>query len=775
MTRRSAAASGRGHSAGDHLKRDAGGDGQHRKEALPPKEKALFEQAARLHDTRQLKKALKISDQILRRVPDHGETLALRALVLAGMGQREEAHALVHRALRQDVRSSYAWRMLALMHRQGQELREAGKAYQQVVRLEPDAVDALRELVAIQLHLRELEGALATQQRLVQVVQLRAGAQSHWMTLAIINHLLDRHEEALQTLDAWDRASAKQAAVRELAGDREVHTERVHLLELRLRFAECCDDAARKRACVERYEKHPEQYASVVLERVARLYEQLERVADAERCYRALLRVFPENAAYFEGLRRCVSPEVDTASLYRQVAAACRESEAQWRLAPLACCRGLLEHLPADDAELDALAGEMLERFLEASVPSLFAVLEPLYRDEAKVAVIERHLQEARRREHRHAEALSLLEAQHVFRRSGDRERALAILERHPESLECHEARARLLYASGAYRPAYEAADAARRLDLRDRAINSLTVEYALRAGEIERATELIAAFTHDGELPTNQALYNLQVIWFELARGDAYWREQRLDRALKNYTAVLRHFDDFRGDELFCETRYAELVAHGTFIDTVRWQDRLFTHEHYVRAVCGAVRCYCAVQEGGEAVLQRLAQLRLTASGNHRGGSEARKPAKRAGSVEWAEDDPDGEQLVRVEDPLLEAQRLLMTLLQRWPADTPVPKSVLELLLEVALRRGKWVLALHAVYTACGEAQATGELTPGALEMLRRLLRAWDRKGGQERDVLTMEVEALRRRVDVSQGVMTADALQPPALSGQKSIASED
>eukprot|EP00166_Cyanidium_caldarium_P006474 ctg_954.g331 len=155
----------------------------------------------------------------------------------------------------------------------------------------------------------------------------------------------------------------------------------------------------------------------------------------------------------------------------------------------------------------------MLERFLEASVPSLFAVLEPLYRDEAKVAVIERHLQEARRREHRHAEALSLLEAQHVFRRSGDRERALAILERHPESLECHEARARLLYASGAYRPAYEAADAARRLDLRDRAINSLTVEYALRAGEIERATELIAAFTHDGELPTNQALYNLQVI----------------------------------------------------------------------------------------------------------------------------------------------------------------------------------------------------------------------------------------------------------------------
>eukprot|EP00166_Cyanidium_caldarium_P006475 ctg_954.g332 len=34
------------------------------------------------------------------------------------------------------------------------------------------------------------------------------------------------------------------------------------------------------------------------------------------------------------------------------------------------------------------------------------------------------------------------------------------------------------------------------------------------------------------------------------------------------------------------------------------------------------------------------------------------------------------------------------------------------------------------------------------------------------------MEVEALRRRVDVSQGVMTADALQPPALSGQKSIA---
>lgn len=45
---------------------------------LPSKETALFRQVVKLYETKQYKKAIKAADQILKRFPDHGETLAMK-------------------------------------------------------------------------------------------------------------------------------------------------------------------------------------------------------------------------------------------------------------------------------------------------------------------------------------------------------------------------------------------------------------------------------------------------------------------------------------------------------------------------------------------------------------------------------------------------------------------------------------------------------------------------------------------------------------------------
>lgn len=45
------------------------------KRALPSKEASLFKDDLTMYETRQLKKALKTADQILKKFPEHGGTL----------------------------------------------------------------------------------------------------------------------------------------------------------------------------------------------------------------------------------------------------------------------------------------------------------------------------------------------------------------------------------------------------------------------------------------------------------------------------------------------------------------------------------------------------------------------------------------------------------------------------------------------------------------------------------------------------------------------------
>ncbi len=45
---------------------------------LPSKEQGLFRQVVKYYETKQYKKALKAADLVLRKFPDHGETLSMK-------------------------------------------------------------------------------------------------------------------------------------------------------------------------------------------------------------------------------------------------------------------------------------------------------------------------------------------------------------------------------------------------------------------------------------------------------------------------------------------------------------------------------------------------------------------------------------------------------------------------------------------------------------------------------------------------------------------------
>lgn len=71
---------------------------------LPKKEADTFRNVVKHYEMKQYKKAVKQADSILKKFPNHGETLAMKGLTLNYMSKREEAHALVKEGLRNDMR-----------------------------------------------------------------------------------------------------------------------------------------------------------------------------------------------------------------------------------------------------------------------------------------------------------------------------------------------------------------------------------------------------------------------------------------------------------------------------------------------------------------------------------------------------------------------------------------------------------------------------------------------------------------------------------------------
>lgn len=71
---------------------------------LPKKEADTFRNLVKHYEMKQYKKALKQADVILKKYPNHGETLAMKGLTLYYMSKQDEAHELVKLGLRNDLR-----------------------------------------------------------------------------------------------------------------------------------------------------------------------------------------------------------------------------------------------------------------------------------------------------------------------------------------------------------------------------------------------------------------------------------------------------------------------------------------------------------------------------------------------------------------------------------------------------------------------------------------------------------------------------------------------
>ena len=71
---------------------------------LPKKEQDLFKSVVKHYEAKQYKKGIKSADNILKKFPNHGETLCMKGLTLQCMGKKDDAVTLVKKGLMNDMR-----------------------------------------------------------------------------------------------------------------------------------------------------------------------------------------------------------------------------------------------------------------------------------------------------------------------------------------------------------------------------------------------------------------------------------------------------------------------------------------------------------------------------------------------------------------------------------------------------------------------------------------------------------------------------------------------
>lgn len=257
---------------------------------LSTREGNLFRQVVRNYEEKQYKRGIKAAEQILKKNPKHGDTMAMKALILNAQGKTDEAFALGKEALTVDMKSHICWHVYGLLYRTNKNFEEAIKAYRFALRLEPDSSQIQRDLAVLQIQMRDYQGYV--QSRLA-MLQARPQLRQSWTGLAIAHHLAGNLTDSEHILKTFEETLKTQPSKSDLE-----HSEAI--MYRNMVIAETGD-----------YQKaldHLESTCKQNLDRLSYLearalyLAKLGNKEEAAKAYRALLDRNPDHTEYYDAL-----------------------------------------------------------------------------------------------------------------------------------------------------------------------------------------------------------------------------------------------------------------------------------------------------------------------------------------------------------------------------------------------------------------------------------------------------------------------------------------
>ncbi|KAL9323139.1 hypothetical protein ACSQ67_011192 [Phaseolus vulgaris] len=620
----------------------------------------MFALLQKSYETKQYKKGLKAADTILKKFPDHGETLSMKGLTLNCMDRKSDAYELVRQGLKNDLKSHVCWHVYGLLYRSDREYREAIKCYRNALKIDPDNIEILRDLSLLQAQMRDLTGFVETRQ---QLLTLKSNHRMNWIGFAVAHHLnssvrvcggigscplVSCIDSALSFLyvirlgnvvggdfgtnvgciapksqlscEALDHAKhlgfsidAYEGTLEEdypLENERCEHGEmllyKISLLEECGFFQKALEELQKKELKIVDKLAYKEQEVSLLV--------KLGRLEEGEKLYRTLLSMNPDNYRYYEGLQKCVGlysetghfppDEIDQLdALYKTL-----EQQYKWSSA--------VKRIPLDFLQGDKFreaADSYIKPLLTKGVPSLFSDLSSLYNQPRKADVLEQIILELEgslkstgqypgwtEKEPPSTLMWTLFFLAQHYDRLGQYEIALSKIDEAihhtPTVIDLYSVKSRILKHAGDLVAAAGFADEARCMDLADRYVNSECVKRMLQADQVALAEKTAVLFTKDGDQHNN--LHDMQCMWYELASAESYFRQGDLGLALKKFLAVEKHHADITEDQFDFHSYCLRKMTLRQYVEMLKFQDQLHSHAYFHKAAAGAIRCYIKLHD---------------------------------------------------------------------------------------------------------------------------------------------------------------------------------
>ena len=709
-----------------------------KKSALPTKERTLFARLILEYENKKHKLGIKTADAILKKFPEHGETLCMKGLLLASLNRREEGIELAKKGVRFDLTSFICWHALGILNRMDKNYEEAIKCYSQALRIESGNFNLLRESAFLHLQLRNYAPLIDAR---LTILKMQPHLRMNWVGLAVAHHLAGSSDEAIRVLEGYENVM------------RDVPKRNYEHSEVLLYHASILQETKQYAKAVELLEDRKDQIVDekARIETLAKCFQQLDKKDDAEKIWRNLIASNAENRRYFAGLLSVHGVQLDSTanddnarakalSIFSELQTAHPKSTAAKRLALVF----------ATGDEFKAQAGSYIRNALTKGIPSLFSDLKSLYRDAAKQQALEEvaealRLEWAPKTDNGETEtdppssylwALYYL-AQH-YSYIGQAPRALAYIDSaiaHSSTLpELHMIRARVLKRGGDLQGASDAMTDARLLDGQDRFLNSKAAKYLLRIEQIEEAVKVVGLFTKPDAPDPVFDLNEMQALWYLVEEAEAYQRAGDLGMALKRLHQVDRTFQEIYDDQLDFHSYCLRKMTLRSYVSTCRFEDQLRSHPAYFRAALSAIRIYTDLhdkptlasssgsngKDGGETGKVATANGEMSEEEKKKAAKKAKKAelkaaeeaakkakeaaAKKQAAAATADDDetppppedkdPKGLQLLSTASPLDDATAFLRQL------HLHAPKRVETWLatFEVAFRQRNWLLCVRAL-----------------------------------------------------------------------------
>eukprot|EP00933_Yihiella_yeosuensis_P017313 TRINITY_DN1449_c0_g1_i4.p2 TRINITY_DN1449_c0_g1~~TRINITY_DN1449_c0_g1_i4.p2 ORF type:complete len:937 (-),score=231.84 TRINITY_DN1449_c0_g1_i4:3423-6233(-) len=255
-------------------------------QALPAKDQAVFRSIVKFYETKQYKKGIKAADSILKKHPEHGETLCMKGLTLSYLDRKEEAYELVRKGLKHDLRSHVCWHVYGLLYRQDRDYFEAVKCYKTALRIDPENIQILRDLSLLQIHRRDVTGFAETRRKLLQ---LKPSNRLNWVGYAIAEHLCKSHEFAWTCIDNYENSFKDQDTVPEYENS-ELHMYKASIMEEAGKFEEALE------CCRQHESKIVDKFG--LYEMKGRLLMFLGRLEESSEMYKKLVSMNTEHHVY---------------------------------------------------------------------------------------------------------------------------------------------------------------------------------------------------------------------------------------------------------------------------------------------------------------------------------------------------------------------------------------------------------------------------------------------------------------------------------------------